>query len=117
MGPAEPSDAGQQSRSRPQPEQADAARICASELPVWNSTRTAPPAASLTGPETLDSVGLYRAMWITLLITLGGTVIAVALHALSGAGLPRPDLDRWVGKKGPAIPSPPLLALLRRRAP
>jgi MFS family permease len=73
--------------------------------------------ASLGGPETLDSGGLHYAMWITLLMTLGGVVTVVALHVLSGAGLPRPDLDRWLGNKGPAIPSPPLLARLRRRTP
>jgi hypothetical protein len=71
--------------------------------------------ASSTGPTTLDSGGLHQAMWITLLITLGGTIIVIALHMLSGAGLPRPDLERWLANKGPAIPSPLLLARLRRK--
>ncbi len=55
-------------------------------------------------------------MWITLLITIGGTILIATLYLLGGAGLPQPDLVGWVRNNGRAIDSPPLAALLREKS-
>lgn len=63
----------------------------------------------------LDWPGIHHATAVTLWLTLGFTVFGVALWIASRAGLPRPDLDKWVGGKQPAIDSPNLLAPFRMR--
>ncbi|MGH8144784.1 MAG: MFS transporter [Rhodanobacteraceae bacterium] len=62
----------------------------------------------------LDWPGVQRATEITLWLTVGFTVLGVALWMAGGTGLPVPDIKTWIGGKDPAIKSPTLLARLRK---
>jgi MFS family permease len=57
--------------------------------------------------------GTRIALWVGLGLAAGGTVLAVLIYALSGARPETPDLERFLGGRGPAWHSPPLLARLR----
>ena len=54
--------------------------------------------------------GYALAMWTTLGLTLALALLVVALYLLGGVRAQRPDLEAWLGQKGPALTSPPLLA-------
>jgi sensor domain CHASE-containing protein len=41
---------------------------------------------------TPNLVGLHDAVAVTLLISLAGLVVVIALHVAGGCGLPSPDL-------------------------
>ncbi len=58
--------------------------------------------------------GTTTALWVGLAVAISGTVIGVAIYALSGARPQTPDIDGFLAGKGPAWYSPPLLAKLRR---
>jgi MFS family permease len=60
------------------------------------------------------SAGTSIALWIGLGLAVGGAVIAVALYVAGGARPADPDLEGFLRGEGPAWPSPPLLARLRR---
>ncbi|HKJ08643.1 MAG TPA: MFS transporter [Gammaproteobacteria bacterium] len=72
-------------------------------------------AAESSRAPGVAAAGIHRAMWITWLITLAGTLFIAALYLLGGGGLPRPDLIAWVQRDRTAIHSPPLLDAVRRR--
>lgn len=74
--------------------------------------RVATTASASTGAE-VDAAGLHRAMGITVLIAIAGTIVVVMLHVLGRAGLPRPSLEAWVKQNRPAIPSPHLAQAVR----
>lgn len=57
--------------------------------------------------------GVGTALWIGLGLALGGAAIFVGLYALGGARPQTPDVEGFLGGKGPAWYSPPLLARLR----
>lgn len=61
--------------------------------------------------------GTSIALWVGLGLALGGTVIGVAIYALSGARPQTPDLGRFLTSPNPAWHSPPLLAKLRSEQP
>ena len=61
----------------------------------------------------LDS-GTATALWVGLAVAISGTVIGVAVYALSGARPQTPDIDGFLAGAGPAWYSPPLLAKVRR---
>jgi hypothetical protein len=70
-------------------------------------------AAQTSHTQPVGPGGLHEALWVTLLIALGGTLLCAAIYAGGGAGLPRPDLEKWLKGEGGAVPSPKLLARLR----
>lgn len=57
--------------------------------------------------------GVHMAFGITLWLTIACTVIGMVLFLLGRRPLPRPDLEKWLANKGPAIEPVPLLAALR----
>jgi MFS family permease len=63
------------------------------------------------------NTGTSIVLWIGLAIAVVGALSAVALYALGGARARTPDLEAFMGGRGPAWYSPPLLAAVRRRAP
>ncbi len=63
----------------------------------------------------LTSPGVHRAILITLLITLAGLAISLAIYAAGRTGLPKPDLEAWIKRKQTALKSPPLGQGLRGR--
>ncbi|HEX4035695.1 MAG TPA: MFS transporter [Solirubrobacteraceae bacterium] len=60
------------------------------------------------------SAGTSDALWIGLALAVGGAAIAVLLYAVGGARPETPDLEGFLRGEGPAWPSPPLFARLRR---
>jgi MFS family permease len=56
--------------------------------------------------------GVRTALWVSLGISGGGTLLAIALYALGGVHAPAPALGRWFGGET-AWYSPPLLATVR----
>ena len=50
--------------------------------------------------------GVRLALVVTLVVAAGALVAALALPAVSGARLRRPDLEGWLAGDGPALPSP-----------
>jgi len=58
--------------------------------------------------------GTTTALWVGLAVAISGTVIGVAIYALSGARPQAPDIESFLAGTGPAWYSPPLLAKLRR---
>ncbi|GIH15164.1 MFS transporter [Rugosimonospora africana] len=69
--------------------------------------------ATTVGSRPSD--GLRTTLWICLGISVGGTLLAIALYALGGVRPPAPALQRWFGGE-PAWDSPPLLTKVRRGA-
>jgi MFS family permease len=69
--------------------------------------------AATVGGDPITGTGI--ALWIGLGIAITGAVAAVLLYALGGARPRTPDLERFMGGKGPAWYSPPLLAAARNR--
>lgn len=63
----------------------------------------------------LDWPGVHQAAVVTLWLTIGFTILGVALWFAGGVGLPLPDIRAWIERKQPAFESPKLLARLRRR--
>jgi MFS family permease len=59
--------------------------------------------------------GTEIALWIGLVLAVGGAVIAILIYVLSGARPQRPDLEGFIDGDSAAWYSPPLLAGLRRR--
>jgi MFS family permease len=57
--------------------------------------------------------GVSNALWIGLVLALGGAVIGVAIYLLSGARPQKPELETFLAGITPAWYSPPLLARLR----
>jgi MFS family permease len=83
-------------------------------------------AAFIAGPVLLHlartavtpaPAGIETAVWICFALAVAGGLAAAALFALAGGRLQRPNLDAWLAGERPAIHSPPLFALLRRREP
>lgn len=64
--------------------------------------------------KQLDAHGVHLALWIALWLLVAFTAIITALYLLGRGGLPKPDLEAWLGRNQPAIVSTPLLARLRR---
>jgi hypothetical protein len=64
-------------------------------------------------PRTGTSV----ALWIGLVMALGGAGIAVVIYLLGGARPQTPRLERFIAQEGAAWHSPPLLAAVRGRSP
>lgn len=62
----------------------------------------------------LDWPGVHQAAAVTLWLTVGFTVVGVALWVAGGAGLPLPDIRAWIDRKQPAFESPKLFARFRR---
>jgi MFS family permease len=73
--------------------------------PILLYLATAIGASKAAGTETV--------VWICLAIAAGGALIALALLALGGERLQKPDLERWT-KGEPAWESTPLFKRLRR---
>jgi hypothetical protein len=69
--------------------------------------------SSGTSSATPNLAGLHESIAITLVITLAGLIVVIALHAVSGCGLPSPDLQAWLKQNRPAITSPRLGQALR----
>jgi MFS family permease len=65
-----------------------------------------------TASGGLDA-GTATALWIGLGLAVGGSVVGVAIYALSGARPQAPDLDLFLEGVAPAWHSPPLLARVR----
>jgi hypothetical protein len=62
------------------------------------------------------NAGTATALWICLGISAFGVVVGVSLYALGGVRLPLPAFERWMAGEGPALDSPPLFAIVRRRS-
>jgi MFS family permease len=58
--------------------------------------------------------GVGIALWIGFALAILGGAIPVLLYVLGGARPQTPDLEDFLAGEGPAYPSPPLLARLRR---
>ncbi|MGH6679090.1 MAG: hypothetical protein ACREDL_09215 [Bradyrhizobium sp.] len=71
--------------------------------------------ASAGGGHSIGLGGFHEAVFITMMIAVAGTIISIGLLLTGGTLLPRPNLEAWLGENRPAIESPPLLSLLRRR--
>lgn len=61
----------------------------------------------------LGTGGIHSGVQIVLWLMVASTVAGTALFLLGRSGLPRPDLERWLGNRGPAIQPVPLLARAR----
>ena len=62
------------------------------------------------------TAGTGIALWIGLGLAVAGAVVPLAIYLLGGARPETPQLERFMGGKGPAWYSPPLLAAAKRRA-
>jgi hypothetical protein len=51
----------------------------------------------------------------TCAITAASTAFCIFLYLSGSVSLPRPDLESWLGQRGPALHSPRLFAAFRRR--
>ncbi|HEY2504983.1 MAG TPA: universal stress protein [Streptosporangiaceae bacterium] len=71
-------------------------------------------ATTLTG---LATPAMSTTLWICFGIAAGGAVIGVLLYTLGGVRPMAPAIQPWMGGQEPAWQSPPLLALVRHRAP
>jgi MFS family permease len=71
---------------------------------------------ALTVGGSLDA-GTEIALWIGLVLAVGGALMGVVVYALGGARPQTPDIDRFLAGECPAWFSPPLLARLRGRSP
>jgi MFS family permease len=60
--------------------------------------------------------GTGIALWIGLGLSIGGVAIAIAVYLLGGARPQTPDMEQFMDGEAPAWYSPPLLALVRKRA-
>jgi MFS family permease len=69
--------------------------------------------AATVGPNPVTGTGI--ALWIGVGLAVGGALIAVLLYALGRARPQTPNLERFLGREGPAWHSPPLLASVRER--
>ena len=58
-------------------------------------------------------VGTRDALWISLAIVAGGSVVATLIYFAGGARPQDPKMAQFLGGEGPGWPSPPLLARLR----
>jgi hypothetical protein len=58
--------------------------------------------------------GVGVVLWIGFALAILGGAVPVVLYWLGGARPEKPDLEGFLGGEGPAYPSPPLLARLRR---
>ena len=65
--------------------------------------------------HALTAHGIRQGLWVTLLIGAGLLAFGLVLYLIGAPGLPRPDLEAWLGQDEPALPSPKLAAALRRR--
>ncbi|RLV48226.1 MFS transporter [Nocardioides mangrovicus] len=59
--------------------------------------------------------GTRTVLWISLVIVLVGTVVAIAVYLAGGARPQTPQMEVFLDGRGPALESPPLLARLRTR--
>jgi MFS family permease len=57
--------------------------------------------------------GTGIALWIGLVLALGGAAVGVAIYVLGGARPQAPDIERFVSGEAPAWYSPPLVARVR----
>lgn len=64
--------------------------------------------------DALTVVGVRAAAHLTLGVAVATALVGAALWVAGGKLLQRPDLAAWLGQKGSALDSPPLLARLRR---
>jgi hypothetical protein len=71
-------------------------------------------ARKASGPGSLNIMGIERALWILLLLTIASVLLFVVLYAIGSHELPQPDIAGWLEHDSPALPSPPLAARLRR---
>jgi MFS family permease len=60
--------------------------------------------------------GTGSALWIGLVVAVGGAGVGVLLYVLGGARPQTPDLEGFIAGDAPAWYSPPLFAALRRRS-
>jgi hypothetical protein len=67
----------------------------------------------LPAGATPNLAGLHDAVAVTLLISLAGLVVVIALHVAGGCSLPSPHLQAWLKQNRPAIASPHLGQALR----
>jgi MFS family permease len=67
-----------------------------------------------TGPDVAD--GVRDASVLIAVVTAAGAALLTGVLLLGGSPPQAPKLQRWVDGDGPAYDSPPLAALLRRRA-
>jgi len=61
----------------------------------------------------LNAQGVHFGFWIAVMLTIGLTVAGTLLYVLGRGGLPRPDLETWLGRRGVAVAPTKLLARLR----
>jgi hypothetical protein len=69
-----------------------------------------------SGPGGLNAAGVFEATWITLAITGASVIVGLVLFLLSGAPLPRPDLEAWLKHNRVAIGSPKLAERVRDKS-
>jgi MFS family permease len=60
------------------------------------------------------AAGVRDALWISLAIVVGGSALAAFVYFAGGARPQTPQMTTFLNGEGPAWPSPPLLARLRR---
>jgi MFS family permease len=60
------------------------------------------------------AAGTREALWISLAIVVGGSALATSIYFAGGARPRTPQMIAFLNGEGPAWPSPPLLARLRR---
>jgi MFS family permease len=61
--------------------------------------------------------GVHLGVWVSLALCLAGLVVSLAVPALSGARLVRPDLEAWLEDGDRGIASPAAGAQVRTRVP
>jgi hypothetical protein len=59
-----------------------------------------------SGGGAPNAQGIAEALRTTLMVTGAVTALGIVLHLVSGARLPKPDLNRWLKENKPAIESP-----------
>jgi hypothetical protein len=61
--------------------------------------------------------GIHLGIWVSLALCAAGLVASLAVPALSGARLERPDLEAWLEDDERGIASPAAGARVRNRVP
>jgi hypothetical protein len=74
----------------------------------------APALVQLATTQADPVAGVRTATWIVVAIVVGGLLAAVAIGLLGRARLQEPDIDTWLAGDGPALPSEPIGAAVRR---
>ena len=86
-------------------------------LRLTTSFAVAPVVVHLAQSHGSRADGIHLGVWVSLAISMLGLVLSLAVPALSGARLERPDLEAWLEDGERGIASPAAGAQVRSRVP